>query len=95
MTRALRRTLIGIAAVGLVAAWLFLVLPGAGWQGVDEAVVERVARLAGRAPRAVLFDADRGDLLLFLFLIAGGAGGFVGGYHFRGLFPPEHNPESR
>ncbi len=58
------------------------------WQGVDETVVGKVAREAGRPPRAPLLPTDQGDLQLFAFLLAGALGGFVAGYTFRGLFPP-------
>lgn len=58
------------------------------WAGVDERVVEKFAHQAGRPPREPLIDTDRGDLLLFVFLVAGAAGGFVAGYCFRALFPP-------
>jgi glutathione S-transferase len=56
---------------------------------VDKAVVERFAEEAGHPPREPYLDTDRGDLLLWLFLLAGAAGGFVGGYFFRELFPRE------
>jgi hypothetical protein len=58
------------------------------WPGVDEKVVEKFAHEAGRPPREPLIDTDRGDLLLFVFLVAGAAGGFVAGYCYRSLFPP-------
>jgi hypothetical protein len=58
------------------------------WDGVDKTVVEKYAREAGRPPREPFINTDRGDLLLFAFLIAGICGGFVGGYYFRELFPP-------
>jgi hypothetical protein len=73
----------------LLIAWVALAPAGASWAGVDEAVIGRFARLAGREPQSLLFDPDRGDLLLFCFLLAGAAGGFASGYFFRGLFPPE------
>ncbi|MHB8836324.1 MAG: cobalt transporter [Candidatus Methylomirabilia bacterium] len=60
----------------------------AGWDGVDKTVVEKFAHAAGRPPREPLINTDRGDLLLFVFLLAGAAGGFVAGYCFRALFPP-------
>jgi ABC-type cobalt transport system substrate-binding protein len=58
------------------------------WPGVDETVVERIASEAGRPPHEPVLNTDQGDLLLFLFLLAGAAGGFVMGYCFRGLFAP-------
>lgn len=59
------------------------------WPGVDETVVEKYAEAAGRPAREPFINTDQGDLLLFFFLIAGAAGGFVGGYCFRELFPPQ------
>lgn len=58
------------------------------WAGVDETVVEKYAAEAGRPARDPYINTDRGDLLLFFFLIAGAGGGFLAGYCFRGLFPP-------
>ncbi len=68
----------------------FCILPpiisaGAKWPGVDESVIEKVAREHGREAKEPLINTDRGDLFLFVFLIAGAAGGFVGGYYWRGL----------
>jgi ABC-type cobalt transport system substrate-binding protein len=59
------------------------------WAGVDETVVEKFATEAGHPPRKPFINTDQGDLLLFVFLIAGTIGGFIGGYCFRGLFPPK------
>ena len=59
------------------------------WAGVDETVVEKFAEAAGHPARKPYINTDQGDLLLFFFLIAGTAGGFVAGYCFRELFPPE------
>ena len=56
------------------------------WGGVDESVVEKVAEEHGRAAWAPFINTDQGDLLLFVFLLAGTAGGFVMGYNFRKLF---------
>ncbi len=55
------------------------------WQGVDETVVEKIARVHHREARPPLIDVGQGDLLLFLFLAAGAAGGFVAGYYWRKL----------
>jgi hypothetical protein len=53
------------------------------WPGVDDAVVGRFAAAAGRHARAPLVT---GDLLLFAFLVAGIAGGFILGYAYCRLF---------
>ena len=58
------------------------------WEGVDKTVVEKIAEQAGHPAREPYLNTDRGDLLLFLFLLAGAVGGFIAGYTFRGLFPP-------
>lgn len=56
------------------------------WSGVDESVVERIASEHGRQAKTPLINTDKGDLLLFVFLLAGTVGGFVIGYTARGLF---------
>ncbi len=58
----------------------------AKWSGVDESVVEKVAKEHGRSAWTPFINTDQGDLLLFVFLLAGVAGGFVMGYNFRKLF---------
>ena len=60
----------------------------ASWSGVDETVIEKFAEKAGRTAREPFINTDQGDLLLFVFLVAGMVGGFIGGYNFRVLFPP-------
>jgi hypothetical protein len=83
------------AAVILMVAWLLFLVPAyppggaASWPGVDEAIIEKVAEKAGRPAREPLINTDQGDLLLFVFLLAGIGGGFVAGYNFRTLFPPK------
>ena len=59
------------------------------WSGVDEAVIEKFAKEHGREAKEPLIDKDQGDLLLFLFLLAGAAGGFAAGYYWRVLFGAE------
>jgi hypothetical protein len=61
----------------------------ASWSGVDETVIEKVAKDAGRTAHEPFLNTDRGDLLLFVFLLAGIVGGFAAGYCFRTLFPPK------
>jgi cobalt/nickel transport system permease protein len=62
------------------------------WEGVDKTVVEKTAVAAGHPPREPYINTDQGDLLLFLFLLAGAIGGFIVGYAFRALFPPRRRP---
>jgi len=50
------------------------------WTGVDEAVVQKIAKEHGREAVAPLINPGSGDLLLFVFLVAGAVGGFVAGY---------------
>jgi len=80
-------------AVGLVVvAAIAAAGPGPScdeWPGVDEAVVKKFAEQAGRPPREPYINTARGDMLLFVFLLAGALGGFTAGYYFRELFPPQ------
>ncbi len=55
------------------------------WQCVDESVVEKLATEHGREAHKPLINTDRGDLLLFVFLLAGALGGFAAGYFWRNL----------
>ena len=55
------------------------------WQGVDESVVEKFAKEHGREAREPFINTDQGDLLLFVFLLAGTIGGFAAGYYWRVL----------
>lgn len=64
------------------------------WPGVDEAVVKKFARDAGREAREP-FISMGGDMLLFAFLAAGAAGGFIAGYYFRQIFPPPGKGETK
>jgi hypothetical protein len=63
----------------------------ASWSGVDETVIEKFAEKAGRTAREPFINTDQGDILLFVFLVAGIVGGFIGGYNFRVLFPPRRS----
>jgi len=65
------------------------------WEGVDKTVVEKVAAQAGHPARTPYINTDQGDLLLFLFLVAGVVAGFVAGYTFRGLFPPRRTKQDQ
>ncbi len=50
------------------------------WPGVDESVVKKYAKEHGREAKEPLINTDQGDLLLFVFLLAGVVGGFAAGY---------------
>jgi cobalt/nickel transport protein len=64
------------------------------WQGVDESVVEKVAKEHGREAKTPLINTDQGDLLLFVFLLAGVIGGFTAGYYWRVLMESRNQGES-
>ncbi len=68
---------------------------GDTWPGVDEAVVNKIAREHGREARKSLIDTGQGDLQLFVFLLAGAAGGFVAGYCWRVLLEGKQKSTSR
>jgi hypothetical protein len=55
------------------------------WSGVDESVIGKYSKEHGREAREPFINTDQGDLLLFVFLIAGAVGGFIGGYYWRKL----------
>jgi len=66
----------------------FCILPpvtsaGEKWPGVDESVIQKVAKEHGKEAKTSLINTDQGDLLLFVFLLAGAVGGFVAGYYWR------------
>lgn len=74
----------------LVLSILFLAesrkLSAESWSGVDVNVVEKIAQEQGRPAWTPFINTDQGDLLLFVFLLAGTAGGFVAGFCWRKLF---------
>ncbi|PKN16615.1 MAG: cobalt ABC transporter permease [Deltaproteobacteria bacterium HGW-Deltaproteobacteria-23] len=78
----------------LIYTLSFFSLAPKSWVGVDEAVVEKVAKEHGREAKPSLINTDKGDLLLFVFLIAGSVGGFVGGYYWRMLVSEKKEPKS-
>ena len=86
----MKKTVIAILMAGLLALafWFGRNTGNHTWTGVDETVVGKFAREANRPPCEPLINIARGDVPLFLFLVAGMIGGFAGGYYFRELFPP-------
>lgn len=63
------------------------------WPGVDESVVEKYAKEHGREAREPFINTDQGDLLLFVFLLAGTIGGFAAGYYWKELL--DKNPKNQ
>ncbi len=77
----------------LITCYSSLVTAAEKWPGVDESVVEKYAKEHGREAMTPLINTDQGDLLLFVFLLAGTIGGFAAGYYWRVLMV-EKTPES-
>lgn len=79
-----------VLIVFLVLSILFLAesrkLSAESWSGVDVNVVQKIAREQGRPAWTPFINTDQGDLLLFVFLLAGTAGGFMAGFCWRKLF---------
>jgi cobalt/nickel transport protein len=69
----------------LIYTLSFFSLAPKSWVGVDEAVVEKVAKEHGREAKPPLVSTDNGDILLFIFLLGGAVGGFAAGYCWRML----------
>jgi ABC-type cobalt transport system substrate-binding protein len=72
-----------LLAIALAACLVSSVVASEKWQGVDESVVQKVAKEHGREAWEPFINTDQGDLLLFVFLLAGSIGGFVAGYYWR------------
>ena len=84
---AMRKHVAAVLVVAVMGLALFTAHPAeaAKWTGVDEAVIEKVAKEHGREAREPLINIEQGDLPLFLFLLAGAVGGFAAGYYWRVL----------
>ena len=81
------------AAVGCTWLWLVRGMAAAGeWPGVDESVIGNIAHSAGRPESEPLLSWVQGDLLLFMFLVAGLTAGFVIGYFARVAFVEQREP---
>ena len=92
----MKRTVLILTLVGfLLTAPVCPPGRAAPWSGVDETVIEKFAEKAGQTAREPFINTDQGDLLLFVFLVAGIVGGFIGGYNFRVLFPPRRRNEHK
>lgn len=86
-----------LAASCLLLACLVGASPAAAeekWKGIDEAVIEKFAEERGRSAREPLLNLE-GDLLLFVFTLAGAVGGFVIGYFWHKLFVAGRQDEKR
>lgn len=65
------------------------------WTGVDESVVQKIAKEHGREAHKPLINTDQGDLLLFVFLLAGASGGFLAGYSWKNLMEKKTGCEDK
>jgi ABC-type cobalt transport system substrate-binding protein len=83
MINMLRSIVVSIVLLGSVGS--VSVHAAEKWPGIDEAVVNKIAREHGREEKPSLLLSAEGDLQLFLFLLAGALGGFVAGYYWRVL----------
>ena len=83
-----------VVIFSLATCYLLLttLVSAAEWAGVDETVVEKYAEEHGRKASNPLINTDQGDLLLFVFLLAGAIGGFAAGYCWRMLI--EQKPKN-
>ena len=88
-----------LLAMGLLLLLINCSLPlvaaaGEKWTGVDESVVAKFAKEHGREKRVSYINTDQGDLLLFVFLLAGVIGGFTAGYSWCLLVNKKVTPSS-
>jgi cobalt/nickel transport system permease protein len=87
-----------VAVIGAVLIALSILFSGVApaeaskWTGVDEAVIEKIAKEQGREPKEPLVNMEHGDLPLFIFLVAGAVGGFAAGYYWRVLIAEKGPP---
>ena len=87
MNKKTKQTTLVVIALCIAAVFMALLMTkDTQWSGVDETVVEKFAHEANRPARDPFINTDQGDILLFVFLLAGVAGGFVLGYYFREIF---------
>ncbi|MDR4509466.1 MAG: hypothetical protein MRJ65_14770 [Candidatus Brocadiaceae bacterium] len=56
------------------------------WTGIDVSIVGKYAAKYGRPPRDPYINTDQGDMLLFVFTLAGVAGGFIMGFNAHKIF---------
>ncbi len=61
------------------------------WTGIDVSIVGKYAEKYGHPPRKPYINTDQGDLLLFVFTVAGLIGGIIIGYNVRKLFIEGNN----
>ncbi|MFN3504625.1 MAG: hypothetical protein ACK4Y7_00245 [Caldimicrobium sp.] len=77
---------------------IFLLIPGNvfaqenRWSGMDEAVIEKIAKDKGKEPKPFL--ELEGDLELFAFSLFFGISGFIAGYYWRKLFSERKSASS-
>ena len=99
--RGVRNKYVAVAmtlTVSMVLAFVLLhaqAFAAVKWTGVDESVIEKMAKEHGREAKEPLIDTDKGDLLLFVFLLAGAIGGFAAGYYWRILTEKKTDPGAK
>ena len=81
-----KRLLFFLTFVSVLLVGMHFAFAESKWAGVDESIVEKIAEENGRKAWTPFINTDQGDLLLFVFLIAGTAGGFMLGFYWRKLF---------
>jgi len=75
-----RYLVLGLTLLALNCSLPLVAAAGEKWVGVDDSVVGKFAKEHGREKRVSFINTDQGDLLLFVFLLAGVLGGFTAGY---------------
>lgn len=95
MNKKTKKITLIVICLGVAAVLMGLLMTtDTKWSGVDETVVEKFAEEAGRPARDPYINTDQGDILLFVFLLAGVAGGFVLGYYYRTMFVDNRTVQS-
>jgi len=75
-----KRLILGLILLLINACLPLVAAAEEKWAGVDDTVVGKYAKEHGREKHVSFINTDQGDLLLFVFLLAGVLGGFTAGY---------------
>jgi cobalt/nickel transport system permease protein len=82
--------------ISLLLPFLLLTSPGLAepeskWGGIDEIVIEKIAKERGRTPSHPLLNLEQGDLPLLCFFLAGLIGGIILTICYQKLFAKKNN----